>query len=199
MADQPSQFVVLLQQARSGDRESLLELTRKYEPEVRIVARVLLGPSLRPYLDSLDVVQSVHRSLLMGLRAEKFDITSPEQLVGLALTMVRRKVARRWRQVRRQQRLDRAANTPENLADLLSSLVSAEPDPARNAQINEAIRRLCARLSGIDRQLMELRLQGHSNVEIARQLGVDADVLRVRLSRLRQELRETGLMEEWLA
>src|SRR5262245_54674242 len=103
MSETSSEFVALLEKARQGDRDCLTELARKYEPEVRIVARVLLGPALRPYVDSLDLVQSVHRSLLLGLRDAKFQIVSPEQLVGLAVTMVRRKVARKWRQNRRQE------------------------------------------------------------------------------------------------
>ena len=65
---------------------------RQYEPEVRIVARVLLGPALRPHLDSIDLVQSVHRSLLVGLRQNKLEIGGLEQLIGLVLTMLRRKV-----------------------------------------------------------------------------------------------------------
>ena len=63
----------------------------------RIVAHFLLSRDLRPYLDSLDLVQSVHKSLLLGLRSDKFDISNPEKLVALALTMVRRKAARHWR------------------------------------------------------------------------------------------------------
>ena len=49
---------------------------------------MLLGPALRPYLDSLDLVQSVHRSLLLGLRQEKYDISSPDQIIALAVTLV---------------------------------------------------------------------------------------------------------------
>src|ERR1700677_2998952 len=97
-------FGVLLASARAGDQAALVELARKYEPEVRIVAHVLLGPALRPHLDSVDLVQSVHRSLMLGLRNCKFDISSPEKLIALALTMVRRKVARHWRHLRKQQR-----------------------------------------------------------------------------------------------
>src|SRR5688572_12807585 len=98
-------FAALLGRARQGDEAALAELAAKYEPEVRIDARVQLGQALRPYLDSMDLVQSVHRSLLVGLRQNKFEFASPENLIGLALTMVRRKVARHWRKLRRQHRL----------------------------------------------------------------------------------------------
>lgn len=45
---------------------------------------------------------------------------------------------------------------------------------------------------------MDLRLQGHSTAETARQLGLDTDVLRVQLGRLRQRLRACGILDEWL-
>src|SRR5688572_13426990 len=82
-------FPELLARARAGDAEALTELVRTYESEVRVYARVLLGPALRPHLDSLDVVQSVHRSLMFGLRQGKFDLSTPQNLIAFALTMVR--------------------------------------------------------------------------------------------------------------
>src|SRR5262249_5706574 len=96
-------------QARAGDQAAFEELVRRYEPEVRIVVRVLLGPAMRRHLDSGDVLQSVHRTLLRGLRAEAVEIDSPRQLVGLAVQMARRKVARNWRRVKLERRIAQPA------------------------------------------------------------------------------------------
>ena len=68
MTQAPDEFLALLAKVRAGDQAALAQLARQYEPELRVVARVLVGPLLRPYLDSLDLVQSVHRSLLIGVR-----------------------------------------------------------------------------------------------------------------------------------
>src|SRR5690242_14346541 len=92
-------FSDLLALARQGDEAALSQLVNEYEREVHTVARIRLGSALRPYVDSLDLVQSVHRSLLIGLRDGRFDISTPQNLVALALTIVRRKVARQWRKV----------------------------------------------------------------------------------------------------
>ena len=89
MADDES-FPALLQRAREGDAAALTAIACTYEKDLRIAARVHLGFALRPYLDSLDLVQSVHRSLMMGLRSQKFDISSPEKLIALALTYLLR-------------------------------------------------------------------------------------------------------------
>jgi RNA polymerase sigma-70 factor (ECF subfamily) len=198
MPDEPSDFAALLARARAGDQAALADLARQYEPEVRVVARVVLGPALRPYLDSLDVMQSVHRSLLLGLRQNRFEITSPQNLIALAATMVRRKVARHWRRLKRQQRLSLGGASDPDRPGLLSNLGSPEPDPAAEAQLNEALHHLAAHLDATEREVMRLRLDGHSTAEVARRLNLDPDVLRVRLSRLRQRLRAAGVLTEWL-
>lgn len=53
-------------------------------------------------------------------------------------------------------------------------------------------------LDETERRLIELRLEGCTTAEVARQLGLDPDVLRVRLGRLRRRLRQNGLLTEWL-
>jgi RNA polymerase sigma factor (sigma-70 family) len=198
MTEAGPEFALLIQRARQGDQAALEQFTREYEPKVRLVARVLLGPALRPYLDSVDLVQSVHRSLMLGLREDRFDVASPEQLIGLALTLVRRKVARHWRHLQRQQRLHSASSGGRDLPDLLSSLSSAETDPASAAQFNDAVRHLCASLDAAEQRLLDLRLQGYSTAEIAYDLGLSHVALRVRMTRLRQRLRAAGVLDDWL-
>lgn len=191
-------FTNLLQRSRQGDREALTLLVEHYEREVRLVARVLLGPALRPYLDSVDLVQSVHRSLLIGLHHNKFYITSPENLLALALTIVRRKVARHWRHLQRQQRLESPTSSSQNLPHLLVSLSSSEEDPARTAQLNDQVWNLCQHLNKGERTILEMRLAGYTTAEIAAQLGLSGVALRVRLTRLRQRLQEVGVLDDWL-
>lgn len=192
-------FQDLMNKAREGDSRALERLSAVYEKELRLVARVQLGPALRPYLDSLDLVQTVHRSIMMGLRDHKFEINTPDHLIGLALTMVRRKVARHWRRMQRQQRMSlHDQSGEEQTANILTELSSAEGDPAQAVQLRDAIQHLWQHLDEIERKVMTLRMQGLTTVEVAEQLNLDADVLRVRLSRLRQRLRQANVLSEWL-
>ncbi len=197
MSEPVANFAQLVAKARQGDPDSLAALSRQYEPKLRIVARVLLGPALRPYLDSVDLVQSVHRSLLMGIRRQQFEIAGPENLIALALTMVRRKVARKWRRMQRQQRLDGRHEEVTDLTRLLTSLSGAD-NPARAAELREQIDHVCLHLDATERRIFELRAEGFSTAEIACQVGLSGGALRVRMTRLRQRLRDAGLMEEWL-
>jgi RNA polymerase sigma factor (sigma-70 family) len=191
-------FSELLQQARAGDQTALAHLSQTYEKDVRIAARVLLGPALRTHLDSVDLVQTVHKSLLLGVQNDKFNINSPAQLIALAMTLVRRKVARKWRKHRRQLHLDQPRNAGDDVASVLSTLRSSEADPARAAQLHEAEARLLRELDPGERQLLQLRLQGYTTAEAARELQLNPDVLRVHLSRLRKRLQELGILSEWL-
>ncbi|MBI3762403.1 MAG: sigma-70 family RNA polymerase sigma factor [Chloroflexi bacterium] len=204
MPEIAGQFTSLLARARDGDREALDRLTREYEPKLRLVARVLLGPALRPYLDSVDLVQSVHKSLLLGLRDQKFALDTPESLLALAITLVRRKVARHWRRLQRQQRLSGLAAAPgqatatADLGNVLTALSQPHDDPAEAAQFRDQVEHLCRNLKDAERRLLEMRLEGYSLAESAAALSLSAVALRVRLTRLRQRLRAAGVLDDWL-
>jgi DNA-directed RNA polymerase specialized sigma24 family protein len=45
---------------------------------------------------------------------------------------------------------------------------------------------------------MDMRLQGHSTAEIAAALELSPVALRVRMTRLRQRLRASGVFDDWL-
>ena len=200
MSDQLSDFRQLLVDARYGDTVAMDQLIRRYEPDLIRVVKARLGNALRPYVDSVDLVQSVHKSVLMGLRNDKLNVQSPEHLLRLAAMMVRRKIARKWKRHRRQLRIENRSPGPCDSESLAGLLLAASKDslaPTRNADINERLQRLFAQLKPLERQLIELRLEGHSTASAARILNVDSDVLRARLGRLRNKLETTGLAADW--
>lgn len=197
MATDGNLFRDLLARARAGDEAALTQITRMYEVEVRTVARLRLGPALRPYLDSVDLVQSVHRSILAGLRGGRFCFDAHGDLVALAVTMVRRKAARHWQRAQRQQRGgDPGAGPDGSLPDMLAALSGREEDPGEAAGYRNLLAQVCGQLDRTERTVLELHLEGHSTAAIARMLGQNPDVLRVKLSRLRGRLRSSGVFAE---
>jgi len=175
-------FAEVLERARRGDAGAMAELARAYEPQVRRIARRRLGPALRGTLDSMDLVQSVHRSLLLGLRNNRFTFPGPKDLIALAVTMVTRKAARCWERLQREQEFLQ-----------LQRLLLARSRPDRAAELADQLRALLEGLEEADRRLLALYLEGHSTVEAAGVLGLDPDCLRVRRSRLFRKLRASGL------
>ena len=198
MPNDTDDFAALLARARRGEAGAIADLVRQYEPEVRRVAHARLRGPMRSLLDSMDLVNSVHRCILLGLRQNKFDLAQPANLVALAVTMVRRKIARQWRRLHCQQHVLGKPVDPVVLEQRLLALARPRTDPAAEAELRERIQALLPTLEETDRRLLELRLQGFRTADAARVLGLNADVLRVRLSKLRRRLRASGLFEAWL-
>ena len=189
-------YDALLERARAGDEGAVARLIETCEPEIRRVARAHLGRLLRPHLDSVDVAQSVQIALLLGLREGRLDVSSPDKLIGLAAAMVRHKVADQWRRVRRRDGLLKRGIEARDLGALLASEAGGDPAVARER--DEQVEQVLAELPADERSILELRLLGHSTADVARALGLNADVLRVRLSRLRKRLRDGRLLADWV-
>lgn len=175
-------FSAVLERARQGDTEAMTLLIEEYEPQVRRVAHRRLSAALRATFDSTDLVQSVHRSLLLCLQRNKYTFNGPQDLVALAVTMVKRKAARKWARLQREQ----------ELLQLRARLLS-RAKPQHSAELVNKLQELLEALDDADRQLLKLYLEGHSTVEAADTLGLNPDSLRVRRSRLFRKLRASGL------
>jgi len=184
-------FANIIAQVRQGDERAVAELVRRYEHTVLRSVRSRLGKSMRRTLDSMDLVQSVHRSLIIGLKNERFQVTSSAQLIALAAVMVQRKVARHWRSLKRLPTTD-LEDTPDDGAMPLAQIANAEPSPAETASASDLLEQFLSQLDDFDRRLVRLRLDGHSSVETATILGRDSAFIRMRWARLRQKLRKYG-------
>lgn len=193
---EPAQFDALILAAKSGDKSALSRLVEEFEPEIRLIARRRLGKELRPFLDSVDLVQSVHRSLLVGLRGDRFDLSTPASLLALSATIIQRKVAKQWRKLQRQKRME--SEDPRSITEVLLSLQADVEDSSKQSQIRDAVERILSELDPVERKLIEMRLLGYTTAEVAQALELDSDVLRVRLSRLRKRLKDRGLLNDWL-
>ena len=187
-------FVALLARVRGGDELAAGELVLRYERAVLRAVRSRLGQNLRRAMDSMDVVQSVHQSLLLGLRSQRFDMDSPGQLIALAVVMVQRKIARHWRKIKRLPTQGETAGSSGGTP--LNGISSDEPPPADLAVAGDLLEHFLAQLGDFDRRLVELKLEGYSSVEAAAALGRQPAFIRMRWSRLRQLLRSRGYLDQ---
>lgn len=184
------EFVRLLVRVRAGDESAASELVQRYERTVLRSVRSRLGKTMRRAMDSADVLQSVHRSLLIGIKNERYHVSSPQQLIGLAVVMVQRKVARLWRKLKRlpTSGLD-AADSRETRLDRIPS---PAPTPSEAATAADLLEQFLSQLDELDQRLVHLKLDGHSSAESAAILGCDPAFVRMRWTRLRQKLRDRG-------
>jgi RNA polymerase sigma factor (sigma-70 family) len=192
-----NEFAELLERVRGGDREALGALLSDYESALRRFARTHLGPTLRPYADSLDLVQSAHKSMMVALWSNRYEFSGPEKLLALAKTILQRKVARLAERMGRQQRPDATAD-PGSEPGLLQSLPGAETDPAEAAEFHNALEHVCRQLNERERRILTLLLQGQTRKEIAEELGEDPHAFRVYWGRVMERLRASGALNAWL-
>ena len=96
-------FADFLRRIRAGDTEAASELVRKYEPEIRMEAKLRMrDPRLHRVVDSMDICQSVLASFFIKAASGGYDLESPERLLALLVTIARRKVAYHARRHKRK-------------------------------------------------------------------------------------------------
>jgi RNA polymerase sigma-70 factor (ECF subfamily) len=181
----------LLRRVRAGDEDAVRELVRRYESEIRRIARLRLHPRLRRVLDSTDICQSVLHSFFVRAALGEYELNTAEDLLRLLAGMVRHKVAsqaRREHAQRRDQRRTEADDTAVREA------LTPEASPSRIVAGRELLQQFRERLSEQERRLADLRAQGQEWSAIAAQLGESAEALRKRLERgIRRVARALGL------
>jgi RNA polymerase sigma factor (sigma-70 family) len=186
MSDPSAAFAELLAKARGGDNDAMLQLIQQYEPEIRRLAHHRVGPALRHFVGSMDLVQSVHRSLMLHLRDNKFVLTRQEDLTALAATFLVRKVSLQWRKVQLEEQAVR-------IGGLLRAKSGGGEDPATAAERRDRVQHLLEQADDKERRLLELHLEDRNTKEIAAELQLQENVVRVLRSRLFRKLREHGI------
>jgi RNA polymerase sigma-70 factor (ECF subfamily) len=186
-----SSFSDLVLRVRSGDADAATELVRRYEPAIRRVVRVRLGGRMAALFDSMDVCQSVLGSFFLRVAAGQYQLQTQEDLLKLLATMARNKLAF---QVRRQKAQKRDVGRDVTAGLSTDQLPTTEPTPSRHAEVRDLLGELDRRLTAEERQLVELRNQGHEWEEIAERLSGSAEALRKKHARaLDRVAKELGL------
>lgn len=175
-------FADLLQRIRLGDEQAAEILVREFEPIIRREIRFRMkSEKLKRAFDSTDVCQSVLASFFARVAKGSYDVDQPEKLVGLLITMARKKLASRVRLEHRQKRdVRRLVSTH---CTELDQLQDGQPSPSQIVSARELLERFRPRLTEEERQLADMRIEGLNWREIADRVGGNADARRVQLAR----------------
>ena len=190
MPEASERFTQLVQRVKTGDDAAMTELMEEYSEPLRRAACLMIGKALRSQLDSVDLVQSVQIILWLGLRTGKFSVATPENLLALAKTLLRRKVARYWRSVKTPLATISDVSLIDTVVDQALFPIRQEPTPDQSSEFDDLVEYFLEQLGDTDRQLIKLRFQGFSTADAARHLNLDPGFLRVRLGRLRKRFAE---------
>jgi RNA polymerase sigma-70 factor (ECF subfamily) len=176
----------LIERCRKGDQTAARQLFDAYVERLLPLARRRISQRLASRVDPEDVIQSVFRTFFARLKDDQFSIHDQNDLFRL---LVRITVHKALRQVAHHkaakrdpnQEVAQSADSQEQLLQLLTS----EPTPDEAVLFLDHLEGFMNLLPTDDRRILELRMQGYSTDEIAKQLSsYDRKVRRV-LERIR--------------
>ncbi|HZY90903.1 MAG TPA: ECF-type sigma factor [Gemmataceae bacterium] len=173
-------FHDLMRRVRAGDSSAAEELFRRFEPQVRLEARLRLrDPRLRRLVDENDLCQSVMLSFFVRARLGQYEVADAGELRRLLAGMARNKVAA---QARRHAAARRDFRRAEGLAGA-DVVPAGEASPSQVVAGEELLREFRARLTDEERRVADLRAEGREWAEVAEALGGTAEGRRVQLRR----------------
>ena len=173
VSDLDDDFRSLIRRVRDGSEEAAWALVRQYGDAIRKAVRRALHVRLRKRFDSLDFVQIVWKSFFSAAdNLDRFD--RPEDLVKFLTIVARNKVnfeARRLTAERNDLRRELLSDD----ADLqeMGELVDPQPAPMEVAIAREQWERMLQGQPAHYRQLMQMRMQGHTYEEIGAAFHLD--------------------------
>jgi RNA polymerase sigma factor (sigma-70 family) len=188
-------FEDLIRRVRAGDQDAASELVRRYEPAIRRAVRFRLADSrLGGLLDSMDICQSVLKSFFVRAASGQYDLETPEKVLGLLAAMARNKLAS---QVRRQGAQRRGGHHATPGGRDQEQFAAPGAGPSGEVAARDLLQEVRRRLSPEERQVLELRNEGHDWAAIAARLGGGAEALRKKHARALDRVAEQlGLDDE---
>jgi len=181
-------FLDLIQRARSGNETAWAELVRRFEPFIQRVVRIRMRQHgefdrVRHDVGSSDVCQSVFSSLFRGLKENRYRLEEPGDLEKLLRVMIRYHVA------------TKARRSWVKLRELFGDFEHAEwpdsaPRPDQQVADSDLVESIQEQFSEEELELVTMWLDELSWAAIGEKLGCTADAARVRLSRAVARVRE---------
>jgi RNA polymerase sigma factor (sigma-70 family) len=174
------EFNELLRRARAGDNGAIRDFLSQFEEEVRTMVRSRLPRKLRTQFDSTDFVQSVWQSFLVDPDSRDFE--NVEHLRGFLFGMVRNKVREQHRRLTKTEKYDLARE--ERLyvrrgdREVPREVVSPDPSPSKAMQAADRMAQLMAGRTPLEIEVLTLRRQGLTFVEIAARTGINERTVR---------------------
>jgi RNA polymerase sigma factor (sigma-70 family) len=171
-ADLQFESAQLLARCVAGDSLAEAALFERYVVRLTLLARSRLSQRLASRVDPEDIVLSAYRSFFLAARQQRFDLRHSGDLWRLLVKITLAKVvdqAEFHRAQRRTVEREQPQVSSEQPDDWLTVL-ARDPSPAEVAQAIEELERLLAALPPLGGQVVQLRLQGYRQDEIAEQL-----------------------------
>ena len=180
---------------RQGNQEAAAALFRRYAAQLVALARGRLSAKLAQRIDPEDVVQSAYRSFFADTREGRYQLERGGDLWQLLVAITLHKLNDQVKHNLAQKRAVERERSFGSEDALIASALGHVPSPVEAIVLAEQVELLLRRLEPTQRQMLEMRLQGHALEEIAVAVGCSQrTVIRV-LDKVKQLLDEERASE----
>ena len=185
--------IELLDRVRQGDEQAATDLFDRYVERLIGLAQRRLSGKLRRRIDAEDVVQSVYRSFFSNAQDGRYALHQSGDLWRLLAAVTINKVrnqARHGKAAKRSVEAEQSAIGGDSMMGISPEAVCRDPSPAELGALLEEIEAEMSDLSRLKREIVELRLQGRSNEEIAQQACCTERTVQRTLRQLKERLEQ---------
>jgi RNA polymerase sigma factor (sigma-70 family) len=191
---EPSEERRLVNRWKAGDERAAKELFDTYVDRLMALARRRISQRLASRVDPEDIVQSVFRTFFGRVKAGKFQFQDQDDLCKL---LVRITINKTMRQVdfhtAAKRNPGQETRQSDEAYDHLPELLAGEPSPEVTVAFLDQLEHFLGELRPQERQILEMRMQGYSNEEIAAKLDIYDRKIRRVMEHIREVAEEEGL------
>lgn len=192
MPELPDEFQRMVNGLRDGDPAIAAEFWKQYGDGLQRVADSRLPRKLRHRVAPEDVVQSVCRTFLRRAGEGQFQLRDESNVWGLLCAITLAKVHEQSRfHLRKKRGADRESPDGFGTGDSsphLPAPADRAPSPADAAEFADQFEHLFESLNGEERRIVELKLDGCTNDEVAARLRCSERTVRRVLKQLQERL-----------
>ncbi|MFP6666905.1 MAG: sigma-70 family RNA polymerase sigma factor [Pirellulales bacterium] len=176
---------------RTNDESAVADFWNRYEERLRRLAERNLSERMKRHVDADDVVQSVFRTFLRRAGQGKFELQDRQNVLSLLTTITLNKIRHKVRHYAAQKRGGDNDQYFETMADLGGD----QPTPDEVVALQE-IEDLLRGFDEEQQQVVELKLQNHTNEEVARRLQCSERTVRRMLKKVQHQLEKLVTADE---
>lgn len=188
MTDDESQLLV--KKYQQGDDYAASVLFNRYVARLTALAGARLSSKLRSKVDPEEVVQSAFRSFFKQVNAGRVEISERGKLWSLLAKITLRKI---HRQAERYSAAKADVDREKEAVDyegIPLEFVSDEPTPEVINSVKEILDNVLDGLKDVEREAIELHLQGYTEKEIADEVNKSTRTIRRLFAKLKTDLEQ---------
>ncbi len=185
-------FDDLMTRLRAGDDDAAAEVFRRFTHRLIGLARSRLDHLIRGKLDPEDILQSVYRTFFSRHARDGFDLGSWDSLWGMLTVITVRKCdyRRKFFHTARRDVGREVAPATDAAPEHDDHVLARDPTPSEAARLTETVEVLMKELSGREREMLALGLQGCDVPEISARVARSERTVQRVLKRVRERLEQ---------